>query len=88
MTKSDSSPEKKGLRISWRGATLIVIIFLLALFAVQNFQTTQVKLFGLELNLPVWILVTIVFLLGMFLGGFVRGMTRKLRSPDRHSSGS
>ncbi len=81
MNDSQNVQPRKGLRISWRGATLIVVFFILALFAVQNFQTTQVNLFGMQLNLPVWLLVTVVFVLGVFLGGAVRGVTRKLRKP-------
>lgn len=86
MSDSVVGPEKSGMRISWRGIALIVIFFLLALFAVQNFQMAQVNLFGMELDLPVWLLVTAVFILGMVLGGTVRGVGRKLRKPkDQHS---
>jgi uncharacterized integral membrane protein len=81
MNDSLSREPKKGLRISWRGVTLIVVFFLLALFAVQNFQPAQVNLFGMEIEMPVWLLVTVVFVLGVFLGGAVRGATRKLRKP-------
>jgi uncharacterized integral membrane protein len=81
MNDSRNVQPKKGLRISWRGATLVLVFFLLALFAVQNFQMVQVNLFGMQLNMPVWLLVSVVFVLGMFLGGAVRGVTRKLRKP-------
>jgi uncharacterized integral membrane protein len=81
MNDSRNVQSKKGLRISWRGATLIVVFFILALFAVQNFQIVQVNLFGVKLDMPVWLLVSVVFVLGVFLGGAVRGATRKLRKP-------
>lgn len=69
------------MRITWRGIVIIIVIFVLSMFAVQNFQSAQVRFFGLELNVPVWLLVITVFILGMLLGGVVRGMTRKLRKP-------
>jgi len=81
MSDSKDVQPKSGLRISWRGATLILVFFILALFAVQNFQIVQVNLFGMQLNMPVWLLVSVVFVLGVFLGGAVRGATRKLRKP-------
>lgn len=82
MTKQPANPSgAKGMRITWRGIVVIVIVFVLGLFAVQNFQTAQVNLFGATLDIPVWLLVIAVFVLGVFLGGFVKGMTRKLRKP-------
>ena len=82
MAKQVTNPSgAKGIRITWRGIVVIAIIFVLGLFAVQNFQTAQVNLFGATLDIPVWLLVIAVFVLGVFLGGFVKGMTRKLRKP-------
>lgn len=75
------SVHKKGMRITWRGIVLIIIGFLLALFAVQNFNTAQVSFFGMEFDIYVWLIVTVSFLLGMVLGGVVRGTARKLRKP-------
>lgn len=82
MAKQATNPSgAKGMRITWRGIVVIAIIFVLGLFAVQNFQTAQVNLFGATLNIPVWLLVIAVFALGVLLGGFVKGMTRTLRKP-------
>jgi uncharacterized integral membrane protein len=75
------SVEKKGMRITWRGIVLVVIGFLLALFAVQNLNTAQVSLFGMDFDIFVWLIVTVSFLSGMVLGGVVRGTARKLRKP-------
>ena len=82
MTKQPTNPSgAQGMRITWRGIVVIAIIFVLGLFAVQNFQTAQVNLFGATLDIPVWLLVIAVFALGVLLGGFVKGMTRRLRKP-------
>ena len=82
MTNAFGHPEpKKGMRITWRGIVLIIIAFLLALFAVQNLNTAQVSFFGMNFEIFVWVIVTVSFLLGMLLGGAVRGTARKLRKP-------
>lgn len=75
------SEQKKGMRITWRGIVIIIIGFLLALFAVQNLNTAQVSFFGMDFDIFVWVIVTVSFLLGMVLGGAVRGTARKLRKP-------
>ena len=76
---------KKGMRITWRGIVLIIIGFLLALFAVQNLNTAQVSFLGMDFDIFVWVIVTVPFLLGMLLGGAVRGTARKLRKPKIQS---
>jgi uncharacterized integral membrane protein len=75
------SRPKKGMVITWRGIVLVIIGFLLALFAVQNFNTAQVSFLGMDFDIYVWVIVTVSFLLGMVLGGVVRGTARKLRKP-------
>jgi uncharacterized integral membrane protein len=82
MTNNFGHPEpKQGVRITWRGIVLIIIGFLLALFAVQNLDTAQVSFLGMDFEIFVWVIVTVSFLLGMLLGGAVRGTARKLRKP-------
>jgi uncharacterized integral membrane protein len=75
------SAQKKGLRITWRGIVLVILGFLLALFAVQNFNTAEVTFLGMDFDIYVWVIVGVSFLLGMVLGGLVRGTARKLRKP-------
>ena len=79
---SGRTEQKKGMRITWRGIVLVIIGFLLALFAVQNLNTAQVSFLGMDFNIFVWVIVTVSFLLGMVLGGVVRGTARKLRKPQ------
>lgn len=76
-----ASSQKKGMVVTWRGVVLVIIGFLLALFAVQNFNTAQVSFLGMDFDVYVWVIVTVSFLLGMVLGGVVRGTARKLRKP-------
>ena len=69
-----------GMRITWRGIVLVLISVLLLVFAVQNLQSAPVNFLGATLQLPVWLLVVASFILGMLLGGLVRGAARKLRN--------
>jgi uncharacterized integral membrane protein len=76
--RSGKSP---GMRITWRGVVLILIAVALVVFGVQNLNSAQVSFLGMEFDVPVWLLVSGTFILGMFLGGAVRGTARKLRKP-------
>ncbi len=73
--------QKRGMRVTWRGIVLILIAVVLVVFAVQNLNTAQVSFLGMNFDIFVWVIVTVSFLLGMFLGGIVRGTARKLRKP-------
>jgi len=77
---------QRGVRITWRGVVLIVIAIALLVFAVQNLQSAPVQFLGIEFDVPVWLLVSSTFILGMLLGGVVRGTARKLRKPKVQDS--
>lgn len=77
---------KDGMRITWRGIVLILIGVLLVVFGVQNFQSADVSFLGMQFSVPVWLLVSGSFILGMLLGGVVKGTARKLRKPRPESS--
>lgn len=76
-----SAGSQKGMRITWRGIVVIVIVVALIVFGVQNLESAQVKFLGMEFSVPVWLLVSGTFALGVLLGGLVRGTARKLRKP-------
>jgi uncharacterized integral membrane protein len=75
------SSSRGGMRITWRGIVIVVILVLLLVFGVQNLQTTEIIFVGMEIIVPVWALVIGTFVLGVLLGGLVRGAARKLRKP-------
>lgn len=81
MSENSKSVAKGGMRITWRGITLIVIAVVLLVFAVQNLESAPVSFLGVQFSVPVWLLVVVTFLLGMLLGGLVRGAARGLRKP-------
>lgn len=60
----------------------IVSIVLLAgiavLFKVQNLDTVTVTLLSMSFSMPMSILVLLIYVLGMFTGGFVLQLVRTL----------
>lgn len=74
-------PEKKGITLTWRGIVLILVAVLLLVFAVQNLQTAPINFLGATVDVWVWLIVVVTFLLGMLLGGVVKAGARKLRKP-------
>jgi uncharacterized integral membrane protein len=74
---------RAGMRITWRGIVVVLLVVLLLVFAVQNLQSAPVNFLGATLQLPVWVLVVASFILGVLLGGLVRGAARKLRNKGR-----
>ena len=46
------------------------------LFKVQNFESATVSLFTMSVTLPLSMLVFLIYVLGMFTGGFVLALVR------------
>ena len=80
MNDGKSPSRKAGMRITWRGVVLVLVAVVLVVFAAQNLQSAPVNFLGATLQLPVWLLVVASFVLGMLLGGPVRGAARRLRN--------
>jgi len=49
---------------------------------VQNTASAEIKFLGWSWNMPIWLILVIMFVLGMLLGGAVRAGVRKLRGAD------
>jgi uncharacterized integral membrane protein len=79
-------PGKKGITVTWRGVVLIIVVVLLLVFAVQNLQTATVNFLGGQIEVWMWLIVVVAFLLGMALGGVVKAGARKLRKPEPPTS--
>ncbi len=64
---------------------LSVVAVLIAVFALQNLQTTTVSLFNWKLTLPISIMVIGIYFLGMASGSallaFIRGTWRRVKKP-------
>lgn len=76
------SDGKPGMRVTWRGVVVVIIVVALIVFGVQNLESAQVSFLGMQFDIPVWLLVSGTFILGMLLGGIVKGTARKLRKPS------
>ena len=55
---------------------IIVFIAIVALFKFQNLESATVSLFSFSITLPMSILVTGIYVLGMLTGGFVVALLR------------
>lgn len=54
-----------------------VLLALVLLFAIQNFRLVTVLFLDMSLTLPLALLIVVVYLLGMFTGGFVAALSRR-----------
>jgi lipopolysaccharide assembly protein A len=57
-------------------ALIVVFTAIVLLFKFQNLETVTVSLATSSFTLPVSVLVLLVYLLGMFTGGFVLALLR------------
>lgn len=57
-------------------ALIVIFAGVVLLFKVQNMESVTVSLFSMSVTLPTSVLVLLVYVLGMFTGGFVLGLLR------------
>jgi uncharacterized integral membrane protein len=57
---------------------IALIAGIMLLFKVQNLDTVTVTLLSMNFSMPVSILVVLIYVLGMFTGGFVLQLVRTL----------
>jgi lipopolysaccharide assembly protein A len=62
---------------------IAVLAGIVILFKVQNFDTATVTLFSMSFTMPVSILVFVIYVLGMFTGGFMLQLVRSWISGAR-----
>ena len=64
---------------------IALMVGIVVLFKVQNLQTVTVTLLSMDFSMPVSIMVLLIYVLGMFTGGFmlqwVRTLMRGARAP-------
>lgn len=59
---------------------IIVVAIVAAIFTFSNMQSGDFKILGWgPWTLPMWIWLSIAFLLGMVFGGAIRSLSRKVR---------
>jgi len=57
-------------------ALIVILAGIVLLFKIQNMESVTVSLFSMSATLPTSVLVLLVYVLGMFTGGFVLGLLR------------
>jgi putative membrane protein len=57
-------------------ALIVIFAGIVLLFKVQNMESVTVSLFSMSVTLPTSVMVLLVYILGMFTGGFVLGLLR------------
>lgn len=83
MRMSNGESKANGTGIGTGRLIAIVVIAVASAFLIfGNLEETRVWLWGFTLELPLFIVLIVVFILGMFLGGIVRTGIRKLRGVD------
>lgn len=65
--------------VTVRGVVGALIIAVLVVFAVQNFDSVEVRFLTVSFGVPLWILVIGAAVLGALLGGSVRSLWGYLR---------
>jgi uncharacterized integral membrane protein len=55
-----------------------MMVGFVALFKVQNLETVTVTLLSMNFSMPTSVMVLLIYLLGMFTGGFVLQLVRTL----------
>lgn len=76
------SPEGSGRRFNSRIAIGIVVLVLAVIVIVQNTESATFNFLTWDITMPLWLVLTIMFALGVLLGGTVRGLIRKLRGVE------
>ena len=61
----------------WFHTIVVTVLAIIVLaFAVQNFQSTTISLFNMNVSAPLTVVVVIVYVLGMLTGGSVVSLFR------------
>jgi uncharacterized integral membrane protein len=76
------SPESTGKKFNLRIAIGIIVLVLAVIVIAQNTESATFNFLSWDISMPLWLVLTIMFVLGMLLGGAVRGGIRKLRGVD------
>jgi putative membrane protein len=58
-------------------AVIVLFVAATVLFAVQNFDIVTMSFLGFSVRAPLWLLVAIVYVLGMVTGGSLVALLRR-----------
>lgn len=72
-----------GSKITPRHIIIAIVAILVLVFAFMNNESAPVNLFGWHLTMPLWLLVIIVYLLGMLTGSWARKGVRYMSGKEK-----
>lgn len=65
-------------------AVVVVLLALLAIFAVQNLELVTMRFLGQSLSMPLAVLAVVVYVLGAITGGGLYSLFRRSYRKARH----
>jgi uncharacterized integral membrane protein len=65
-----------------------IVAVVALLIVIQNTGSATINFLGWSWSMPLWLILAIMFILGMLLGGVVRAGVRKLRGASPKNSQS
>ncbi|MEO5948188.1 MAG: hypothetical protein ABIP79_15330 [Chitinophagaceae bacterium] len=65
---------------------LVLIVIIFVVFAAQNFETIQIKLFNWGVRMPLALLTVAIYILGMFTGGLLWSNLKKLAKHEKEDA--
>lgn len=81
MSDQNTNSQKTGPS-TIRTVIIVLVLVAAALLFIFNRESVDMWLFGFNVTLPLFLLLIVTFILGMFLGGAVRSGLRKLRGKE------
>ena len=69
----------KEKKFNGRAISSVIVAVIAFIIVVQNTASAEIRFLGWSWNMPIWLILLIMFVLGMLLGGVVRTGVRKLR---------
>ena len=79
MPEPTASTTKLGEFVKQRWLTILIVV-LVAIFVVQNTGDSRVHLFWMTLTMPTWLLLAVLFLLGVVAGTFRARRRRRTKN--------
>ena len=76
---------KQSKKFNGRTISGVIVVVIAFIIVVQNTASAEIRFLGWSWNMPIWLILVIMFVLGMLLGGVVRAGVRKLRGAQTHT---
>ncbi|MDP4675898.1 MAG: LapA family protein [Actinomycetes bacterium] len=81
MSADAAKSQKQGPGVV-RTVVIVIVSVAAVLLVIFNSESTQMWLFGFQVTLPLFLILIVMFVLGMLLGGVVRSGLRKLSGKE------